>query len=89
MLNPRNRSLQTRRWFYRRILRAKIYASPHSLGLILTYDVNYGPSACETATNMQDVHGALVCSFHKSTTDISGEYLDKAGSQCEPSENES
>jgi putative transposase len=42
---------------------SQIYASPHTLGLILTYHVNYGPSASETAANMQDVHGALVCSF--------------------------
>lgn len=35
---------------------SKIYASPHTLGLILTYHVNYGISARKTAALMQDVH---------------------------------
>jgi transposase-like protein len=36
---------------------SKIYASPHTLGLILTYYVNYGLSARKTACLMKDVHG--------------------------------
>ena len=35
---------------------SKIYASPHTLGLILTYHVNYGLSARRTAGLMKDVH---------------------------------
>lgn len=39
---------------------SKIYTSPHTLGLILTYHVNYGLSARKTAAIMQDVHGVLI-----------------------------
>lgn len=39
---------------------SKIYASPHTLGLILTYHVNYGLSARRTAAIMQDVHGVSI-----------------------------
>lgn len=39
---------------------SRIYASPHTLGLILTYHVNYGLSARKTAAIMQDVHGVLI-----------------------------
>lgn len=35
---------------------SRIYASPHTLGLILTYYVNYGLSARKTAALMYDVH---------------------------------
>src|SRR5690625_3999637 len=35
---------------------SRIYASPHTLGLILTYHVNYGLSARKTAALMYDVH---------------------------------
>lgn len=35
---------------------SRIYTSPHSLGLILTYYVNYGLSARKTAALMYDVH---------------------------------
>lgn len=36
---------------------SKIYCSPHTLGLILTYYVNYGLSSRKTAALMKDVHG--------------------------------
>lgn len=39
---------------------SKIYASPHVLGLILTYHVNYGLSARRTAAIMQDIHGVAI-----------------------------
>jgi len=39
---------------------SKIYSSPHTLGLILTYHVNYGISARKTAALMKDVHGLKV-----------------------------
>lgn len=39
---------------------SKIYASPHTLGLILTYHVNYGLSARKTAAIMQDIHGVPI-----------------------------
>ena len=39
---------------------SKIYVSPHTLGLILTYHVNYGLSARKTAALMYDVHGVKV-----------------------------
>ena len=35
---------------------SRIHASPHTLGLILTYHVNYGLSARKTAALMYDVH---------------------------------
>ncbi|WP_229733711.1 DDE-type integrase/transposase/recombinase, partial [Compostibacillus humi] len=35
---------------------SRIYVSPHTLGLILTYHVNYGLSARKTAALMYDVH---------------------------------
>src|SRR5690625_6101002 len=35
---------------------SRIYASPHTLGLIITYHVNYGMSARKTAALMYDVH---------------------------------
>ncbi|KYC94044.1 DDE-type integrase/transposase/recombinase [Heyndrickxia sporothermodurans] len=39
---------------------SKIYASPHTLGLILTYHINYGLSARRTAAIMQDIHGVAI-----------------------------
>ena len=39
---------------------SRIYASPHTLGLILTYHVNYGLSARQTAALMKDVHGVSI-----------------------------
>ncbi|WP_210367969.1 DDE-type integrase/transposase/recombinase [Bacillus sp. REN3] len=36
---------------------SRLYVSPHTLGLILTYHVNYGLSARKTAALMKDVHG--------------------------------
>lgn len=36
---------------------SNIYCSPHTLGLILTYHVNYGISSRRTAALMKDVHG--------------------------------
>ncbi|BAM47523.1 DDE-type integrase/transposase/recombinase [Amphibacillus xylanus] len=39
---------------------SKIYVSPHTLGLILTYHVNYGLSARKTAALMYDVHGVKI-----------------------------
>jgi len=39
---------------------SKIHASPQTLGLILTYYVNYGLSARRTAALMQDVHGLKI-----------------------------
>ena len=38
---------------------SKIYASSNTLGLILTYHINYGLSARKTAAILYDVHGAL------------------------------
>jgi transposase-like protein/transcription elongation factor Elf1 len=38
----------------------KIYASSHTLGLILTYNINYGLSARKTAAIMYDVHGSKI-----------------------------
>ena len=39
---------------------SRIYVSPHTLGLILTYYVNYGLSARKTAALMFDVHSVKV-----------------------------
>ncbi|WP_153124095.1 DDE-type integrase/transposase/recombinase [Peribacillus tepidiphilus] len=39
---------------------SRLYVSPHTLGLILTYHVNYGLSARRTAAIMKDVHGVSV-----------------------------
>ena len=39
---------------------SKIYSSSHTLGLILTYHVNYGISSRKTASLMQDVHGVSI-----------------------------
>ncbi|MUV37525.1 hypothetical protein JNUCC1_01331 [Lentibacillus sp. JNUCC-1] len=39
---------------------SRIYVSPHTLGLILTYHVNYGLSARKTAALMYDVHGIKI-----------------------------
>jgi len=39
---------------------SRIHASPHTLGLILTYHVNYGISARKTAALMKDVHGLSI-----------------------------
>lgn len=39
---------------------SRIYASPHTLGLILTYHVNYGLSARQTAALLKDVHGVSI-----------------------------
>ncbi|GIN09423.1 hypothetical protein J1TS1_35680 [Shouchella clausii] len=36
---------------------SRLYVSPHTLGLILTYHVNYGLSARKTAALLKDVHG--------------------------------
>lgn len=36
---------------------SRIYASSHTLGLILTYHVNYGLSARKTSAIMKDIHG--------------------------------
>lgn len=38
----------------------KIYASSHTLGLILTYNINYGLSARKTASILYDIHGLKV-----------------------------
>lgn len=39
---------------------SRIYVSSHTLGLILTYHVNYGLSARKTAALMKDVHGITI-----------------------------
>lgn len=39
---------------------SRVYVSPHTLGLILTYYVNYGISARKTACLMKDVHGVTI-----------------------------
>ena len=39
---------------------SKIYASSHTLGLILTYHINYGLSARKTAALLYDVHGLKI-----------------------------
>jgi transposase-like protein len=39
---------------------SRLYASPHTLGLILTYHVNYGLSARKTAAIMKDIHGVSI-----------------------------
>lgn len=39
---------------------SRIHASPHVLGLILTYYVNYGIGARKTAAMMYDIHGVKV-----------------------------
>jgi len=39
---------------------SRIYVSPHTLGLILTYHVNYGISARKTAALMYDVHSLKI-----------------------------
>ena len=39
---------------------ARLYVSPHTLGLILTYHVNYGLSARKTAALMKDIHGVSI-----------------------------
>ena len=39
---------------------SRIYASPHTLGLILTYYVNYGLSARKTAAIMYDIHNVRI-----------------------------
>ncbi len=39
---------------------SRLYVSPHTLGLILTYHVNYGLSARRTAALMKDVHGISI-----------------------------
>lgn len=39
---------------------SKLYVSPHTLGLILTYHVNYGLSARKTAAIMNDIHGVSI-----------------------------
>ncbi|MBU9720284.1 MULTISPECIES: DDE-type integrase/transposase/recombinase [Bacillaceae] len=38
----------------------RLYVSPHTLGLILTYHVNYGLSARRTAAIMKDIHGVSI-----------------------------
>ena len=39
---------------------SRLYVSPHTLGIILTYHVNYGISARRTAALMKDVHGLSI-----------------------------
>lgn len=39
---------------------SRIYSSSHTLGLILTYHVNYGISARKTASLLKDVHGVSI-----------------------------
>lgn len=39
---------------------SRLYVSPYTLGLILTYHVNYGLSARRTAALMKDVHGISI-----------------------------
>ena len=39
---------------------SRLYVSPHTLGLILTYHVNYGLSARRTAAIMKDVHDVSI-----------------------------
>jgi transposase-like protein len=39
---------------------SRLYVSPHTLGLILTYHINYGLSARKTAALMKDVHGVSI-----------------------------
>lgn len=39
---------------------SRLYVSPHTLGLILTYRVNYGLAARKTAAIMRDVHGVSI-----------------------------
>ncbi len=42
---------------------SRLYVSPHTLGLILTYHVNYGLSVRKTAALIKDVHGvSIFCS---------------------------
>ncbi len=36
---------------------SRLYVSPHTLGLILTYNVNFGMSSRQTAALMREVHG--------------------------------
>lgn len=38
----------------------KIYVSPHTLGLVLTYFVNYGLSSRKTSSIMEDIHGVII-----------------------------
>lgn len=38
----------------------KIYVSSHTLGLVLTYFVNYGLSSRKTASIMEDIHGVKI-----------------------------
>ncbi len=39
---------------------SKLYVSPHTLGLILTYHVNFGLSTRMTAALMREVHGVNI-----------------------------
>jgi len=39
---------------------SRLYVNPHTLGLILTYHVNYGLSARRTAAIMNDIHGVSI-----------------------------
>jgi len=39
---------------------SRLYVNPHTLGLILTYHVNYGLSARSTAAIMNDIHGVSI-----------------------------
>jgi len=39
---------------------SKIYASPHLLGLVLSYHVNFGKSARETAAILREIHGVNI-----------------------------
>jgi transposase-like protein len=39
---------------------SRLHVSPHTLGLILTYRVNYGLSARKTTALMKDVHGVAI-----------------------------
>jgi len=60
---------------------ARIYASPHTLGLILTYYVNYGLSARKTAALMFDVHqvritGQTILNYVNSVALITKPFID-------------
>ncbi|MED4355086.1 DDE-type integrase/transposase/recombinase [Schinkia azotoformans] len=60
---------------------SRIYVSSHTLGLILTYHVNYGLSARKTAALMKDVHGIpishqTILNYEKSVAITLKSYVD-------------
>jgi putative transposase len=60
---------------------ANIHCSPHTLGLILTYHVNYGLSARKTAALMYDVHnvrisGQTILNYASSTSVVLKPFLE-------------